>query len=198
MEEHGMWRPNRGIVWICIAFVFHPTVGAQEIVEIRRRVLELGEGAAVKLKLADGSKRQGQVESIGSEGFNLRDRHATSAQMVNYRQIASFDLAKRVYRSNSGRNPVAAHRVAVALGTGHHVLARVRSGKTYRGLIASIDRQELTLHLDRTGQSVGIAYADIDHLEQNLSRLAKIGIVAGIGVGVCVAIYLRIVLDPNY
>ena len=78
------------------------------------------------------------------------------------------------------------------------MLARVRSGLTYRGQIEDVNSQSLTLRLDRTGQLVVISYEQIDHLEQNLSRLAKIGIIAGIGVGICVAIYLRIVLDPNY
>src|SRR4029453_17695959 len=110
----------------------------------------------------------------------------------------SLELAKRVYRSDSGRDPIAAHRVALALGPGHHVLTRVRGGKTFRGRIEDIYLQYLTLHLDNNSQSVAIPYAQIDHLEQNLSRLAKIGIIAGIGTGVCFLIWWRIVTDPNY
>ena len=193
-----MWRLNQAIAWICIAGVLCSTLGAQDVVGMQRRVTELGQGAYIKLKLVDGSKRRGQVESIGTEGFDLKESHERSARRVNYGQIASLDLAKRVYRSDAGRDPVAAHRVAVALGPGHHVLTRVRTGKTYRGRIENIDLQHVTLHLDNTGQSVAIPYAQIDHLEQNLSRLAKIGIIAGIGAGVCFLIWWRIVTDPNY
>lgn len=193
-----MWRPNQAIACICIASVFCPTLGARDVVDMERRVNELGPGADIKLKLTDGSKRRGQVESIGTEGFDLKQSHERSAQRIDYGQIVSLDLAKRVYRSGAGRDPVAAHRVAVALGDGHHVPTRVRDGKTYRGHIENIDPQHLTLHLDHTGQSVAIPYAEIDHLEQNLSALAKIGIVAAIGVGICFLIWWRIVTDPNY
>jgi hypothetical protein len=193
-----MWRLNQAIAWTCIACVFCPTLGARDVVDMERRVTELGLGADIKLKLTDGSKRRGQVEWIGTEGFDLKQSHERSAQRIDYVQIASLDLAKRVYRSDAGRDPVAAHRVAVALGPGHHVLTRVRGGKTYRGRIENIDPQYLTLHLDHSGQSVAIPYAQIDHLEQNLSRLAKIGIIAAIGAGVCFLIWWRIVTDPNY
>ena len=112
--------------------------------------------------------------------------------------LGAKETARRVYRSKGGRDPVAAHRVALALGPGHHVLTRVQSGKTYRGHIEKIDPEHLTLRLDRTGQSIAIPYMQIDHLEQNLSRLAKVGIVAAVGAGVCFLIWWRIVTDPNY
>jgi hypothetical protein len=192
-----MWKRNQAIAGICVVCVLCPTLGAQSV-DIQRRVHELGQDAEVKLKLTDGSKRRGHVTSIGSDGFDLQEPHGRTAQRIAYGEIASLDLAKRVYRSNQGRDPVAARRVALALGPGHHVLTRVQSGKTYRGLIENIDDRQLTLHLDRTGDAVAIPYAEIDHLEQNLSRLAKIGIVAAVAVGVVVAIYLRIVTDPNY
>jgi len=193
-----MWRLNQAMAWICIASLFGRTLGAQDVAEMQRRVTQLGPGADVRLKLVDGSKRRGRVQSIGTEGFDLKESRERSTKRIDYGQLAFLDLTKRVYRSNAGYDPVAARRVAVALGRGHHVLTRVRGGKTYRGHIENIDLQYLTLHLDNNGQSVAVSYAQIDHLEQNLSRLAKIGIIAGIGAGVCFLIWWRIVTDPNY
>src|SRR5688572_21570638 len=120
-----MLRLNEAIAWICIACVFCHTLGAHDFADMQRRVTELGQGAAVKLKLVDGSKRRGQVEWIGTEGFDLKESHERSARRIEYSRIAGLDLAKRVYRSDAGRDPVAARRVAVALGPGHHVLTRV-------------------------------------------------------------------------
>jgi ribosome maturation factor RimP len=194
-----MWKLHQAIAWIVIVCVFCPTLEAQDVVDMQRRVAELGQGAEIKLKLGDGSRRRGQVERIETEGFDLRESRESPARRIEYGQIASLELARRVYRSDGGPDPVAAHRVAVALGPGHHVLTRVRSGETYRGHIEKIDLQEFTIQLDRTRQLVVIPYAQIDHLEQNLSRAAKIAIAAAaIGVGVLVVIYLRIVTDPNY
>ena len=191
-----MLKRNRLIACICLASLLCPTLAAQNFV--RRQIAEFGVGTELNLKLTDGKNLRGLVETIGADGITLADSRRRSLQYVDYAQIVSIGATKRVYRSDSGPDLIAAHRVALALGPGHHVLARVRSGLTYRGHIEGVNSQSLTLRLDRTGQLVVISYEQIDHLEQNLSRLAKIGIIAGIGIGICVAIYLRIVLDPNY
>ncbi|MBK5292718.1 MAG: hypothetical protein JJE04_13690 [Acidobacteriia bacterium] len=92
---------------------------------------------------------------------------------------------------------MAARRVALALGPGHHVLTRVRTGRTYRGHIEMIEEQNFTLRLDRSRQSIAIPYAEIDHLEQNLSLRAKIGIAAAIAGTVGFLIYWRTVIDHD-
>jgi hypothetical protein len=189
---------NRLIACVCILSLMSPTLLAEKVDDIERRIAELGEGAELKLKLTDGKKLRGIVDTIGVDGIAMRNSHGLPVQDITYAEIASIEATKRTYRSDSGPDLIAAYRVAVALGPGHHVLARVRNGRTYRGHIEEVNSESLTVRLDRTGQPVVIPYAEIDHLEQNLSRLAKIGIIAGIGVGICVAIYLRIVLDPNY
>lgn len=62
-------------------------------------------------------------------------------------------------------------RVACALGPGRHVLIPIRTGKNYRGDIETVSTEGLTLRLDPTDQSVRISCKEIDHLEQNLSRM---------------------------
>jgi small nuclear ribonucleoprotein (snRNP)-like protein len=194
-----MWRLRHAIAWTCIPLVFCPTgVAGRDSTEVQNLLSELGRGAQIKLKLVDGSKLRGQVESIGSEGFVFKAASGSSGHSIDYENIVDLDPAKRVYRSRSERDPVEARRVAVALGLGHHVLTRVQNGTTYRGHIEGIDLQHLSLRLDRSGQSIAIPYSEIDHLEQNLSALAKVGIVAGIGAGICFLIWWRIVTDPNY
>lgn len=112
-------------------------------------------------------------------------------------QTTGAKPVRRAYRSSRGRDPVAAHRVALALGPGHHVLTRVRSGKTYRGRIDKVGQEEFTLLLDHAKGPVSIPYAEIDHLEQNPSRRAKIGIVAAIAAGVGLLIFWRFVIDQD-
>jgi hypothetical protein len=193
-----MAKCRQMIVWICISLLFCPVIKAQDVVEIQRRAAAIGQGADIKLKLIDGNRHRGVVDRIGPHWIDLRESPNHPVRSIEYAQIASLEIARRVYRSHTERDPIAAYRVALALGPDHHVLTRVRSGKTYRGHIQDIDLRGLTLRLDRTANSVTIPYEEIDHLEQNLSRLAKIAIVAGIGLGVCTAIWLRIVTDPNY
>ena len=193
-----MAKWKQAIVWICISSVLCPVIHAQEVIEMQRRVAAIGQGAEIKLKLADGSRHRGIVDGIGPQWLDLRESPNQPVRSIEYAHIASLELARRVYRSHPKRDPIAAYRVALALGHEHHVLTKIRSGKTYRGHIQGIDPRVLTLRLDRTSDLISIPYEQIDHLEQNLSRLAKVAIIAGIGLGVCTVIWLRIVTDPNY
>ena len=122
-----MWRIRKAVASICGALIVCPTVAGRDGLEARHLLSDLGPGADIKLKLVDGSKRRGRVESIGSEGFVLKSAPASAGQSIDYGLVADLDLVQRVYWSRSERDPVEARRVAVALGLEHHVLARVRS-----------------------------------------------------------------------
>lgn len=190
-----MRKLNQALVAICVVSVLCPALASQDALAMKRRLEEFGPGADVKLRLADGSKRRGLIGQTRVDGFELRLAQTAAVQDFEYAQVASIELTSRVYRSNAGRDPVAAHRVALALGPGHHVLTRVRVGKTYRGHIDSVDPEGFTVLLDHTKKSITIPYAEIDHLEQNLSRAAKIGIVAAIAGGVALLVFWRYVID---
>jgi hypothetical protein len=86
--------------------------------------------------------------------------------------------APRVYRARTNTDPAAARRVALALGENQHVVTRLRTGKTYRGHIVSIAEESLQMRLDRSNATLDIPFTEVTYLEQNLTRRAKIAIVA--------------------
>lgn len=106
-------------------------------------------------------------------------------------QAQKGESARPVYRAGSLPNPTEAHRVALALGEGKHVVVRLQSKKTHRGHIHSIDRKQLQIRLDHTSRLLAIAFDDVAYLEQNLTRKAKIAIIAGVaGAAVLTVFFL--------
>jgi hypothetical protein len=186
---------NQAIAILCISGLLPLPCAAEgrreSVADVQRLVDQLGSGADLKVTFEDGHKVRGQVGAIQSEGFELLSRHHDHASYVRYDEITTVRLARRVYRSANGRDPSAARRVAFALGRGHHVLARVLTGKTYRGHIETLEAQGFTVRLDHTGQAVPLSYSEIDHLEQNLSRGAKIGLLAAAAGAIVLIVILR-------
>ena len=190
-----MRKWNQAIATMCIAGLL-PLPGAAErkresVAELQQLVNQFGSGADLKVTFKDGHKARGHVGAIQSQGFELLSRSDHPSSYVRYDDLAALRLGRRVYRSAKGRDPDAARRVAFALGRGHHVLARVRTGKTYRGHIETLNPQWFTVRLDHTGQAVPLSYIEIDHLEQNLSRGAKIGLLAVAAGAIVLIVILR-------
>jgi hypothetical protein len=192
-----MHRPNQAFFAAFIAGALCPALAAQDYLAIQRQVEALGSGAEVKLRMADGRKERGRIGRMDADGFDFQTGKGSPEKRYDYAKVAGVELARRVYRSTGGRDLAAAHRVAMALGPGHHVLAQVRGGKTYRGHIDSIGQTEFTLRLDHSARSMNIPFMEIEHLEQNLSLKAKIGIAAAIAGTVGFLIYWRTVIDHD-
>lgn len=192
---------NQIIATMCVVAML-PVQGMAELERqaqpgIRELVEVFGTGSELKLSCADGRRLRGRVTEIRSEGIEFLVRGRSEAPVtLQYDDILALTLARRVYRSDDGRDTLLARRVATALGRGHHVLARVQSGRTYRGHINAVRPDGLTLVLDRSDRAVSISYGEIDHLEENLSRAAKIGIIAAVAGGVVgivlLAIYVKL------
>ena len=103
----------------------------------------------------------------------------------------SVDLEKqrRVYRARKAPDPAAARRVALVLGEGKHIVVRLHSGKTHRGHLQAIEPSQLRIRLDHTGRSLEVPFDEVAYLEQNLTRRAKIAIVAGVGAAAFFTIF---------
>jgi hypothetical protein len=103
----------------------------------------------------------------------------------------SVDLEKQrpVYRASKAPDPAAARRVALVLGEGKHIVVRLHSGKTHRGHIQAIDPSQFRVRIDRTGRSLEISFDEVAYLEQNLTRRAKIAIVAAVGAAAFLTIF---------
>jgi len=145
---------------------------------------EFGVGADVRLSLADGNKLRGRVEAIHDEVFVLRPKSESPPRELRYDEVTQLRLARSSFRANGNPDPEEARRVALALDVGKHVMTKVAGGRTFRGHIESIQADYLVLRLDHSAGAVQIPYQEVRHLEQNLSRGAKIGIIVAVAAGV--------------
>ena len=111
--------------------------------------------------------------------------------VINQVAMAQFPKSERVrlvYRAGTIPDPQAAHRVALALGEGKHIVVRLYSGKTHRGHIQSIDEGQFQVRLDRSDKLLAIQFDQVAYLEKNLTRKAKIALIAAAAAAAVVTI----------
>ena len=149
---------------------------------------QIGVGAEVKLKLAGGEKVRGNIQAMDDQGFVLDSGQQASHRRINYDQVARVALASLVYRATGVPDPIAASRVVLGLGAGHHIVVKTTEGKEYHGNIQVIGEDHFVIVPDHQTGSVQIAYTQVRYVEQNLSKGAKIAIVVGVIVVVAVVV----------
>ena len=150
----------------------------------------LGEGAAVKVKLATGETLEGVVSNIDADGFDLVTTRVRVLRRIDYPAVAELRFARTTYRAAGRPDVTEAGRVAAGL-VGRHVAVEVAGRSTYRGHVQNATAEHLVLQLDRVGTLLEVAYADIDELGPNLSRGAKAGLwTTGVVVGLTIILTL--------
>ena len=91
------------------------------------------------------------------------------------------------YRAHGHPDPAEARRVVLALGMGKHVVVNTTAGREFHGNIVAIEQGYFSVVPDRQTAPVQIAYADIKHVEKNLSLGATIVLLVLIAAAVVVA-----------
>lgn len=157
---------------------------------IKQRIDLLGVGAKVKVELARGTRLRGAISAVEDEAFVLESERAAAPQRVAYEDVAQVKLAKLTYRAVAQPDPVEARRVVVGLGVGRHIVVKTTGGKEYHGQIQAIDRAYFILLPDRQATPVQVDYDKVAQVGPNLSKGAKIAIVAAVVVTVVVAVYI--------
>lgn len=163
-----------------------------------RQVRMLGEGAAVKLKLATGEKLEGVIGGIDSDAFDLVTVPDRVRHRVAYPAVSELKFARTRYRAGGRPDATEAGRVAAGL-VGRHVAVAVAGRSTYRGHVQRAAAEHLVLQLDRAGTPLEIAYADIEELGPNLSRTAKAGLwTTGVVVGLTILLtVMEVAEEPD-
>ncbi|MBZ5544488.1 MAG: DUF971 domain-containing protein [Acidobacteriia bacterium] len=112
-------------------------------------------------------------------------------------QVTEVKPAKLFYRAQGQPDAVEARRTVLGLGVGRHIQVKTTTGKEYHGNIQTIDTDTFTMLPDRQTSSVEIPFLQVQYVEQNLSKFAKIAIavfVAGtIAIVVLVVVYVHAV-----
>lgn len=156
---------------------------------MKQQIDQLGVGAKVKVRLASGEKLSGWIEAIEERAFLLASARDGSPRQVAYDQITQLSLAKLTYRASRQSDPAEAKRVVAGLGVGRHIMVKTVAGQEIHGNIQAIESDRFTMLPDHQKATVQIAYSDITQLGPNLSRAAKIAIVAA-AIGAVVIIII--------
>ena len=152
--------------------------------EVKQQIDQFGVGANLKVQLANGKKVKGSVVALGEDGFELSAKSGDSPRHIAYNNVNEVKLAKLKYRAKGTPDVVEARRVVLGLGVGHHIQVKTTAGKEYHGNIQVIDSDSFSMLPDRETAPVQIAFADVQYVEQNLSRGAKIAIIVVAGLAV--------------
>ena len=112
-------------------------------------------------------------------------------------QSPNSERVRPVYRAGTIPDPPAAQRVALALGEGKHIIVRLYSGKTHRGHIQSIDEGQFQVRLDRSDNLLAIPFDQVAYLEQNLTRKAKIALIAVAAAAAALTIFFLVLEYGN-
>jgi small nuclear ribonucleoprotein (snRNP)-like protein len=147
---------------------------------IQQQVTDLGVGADVKVKLADGKKLRGQIQAIADQSFQLALKREGTSEAIAYDQVAELRLTDLYYKAKGGPDATEARRTVLGLGIGKHVLVKYRNGMKIRGTIEMIDTDYFAVLGDHQSTSLQVSYADTWLAQPNLSRFAKMLI--GVGV----------------
>jgi ribosome maturation factor RimP len=164
---------------------------------VRQEMIQYGVGANLKLRLADGKKLKGSLVFLGEDGFELRGQPKEAPRHIAYSQVTEVKPATLSYRAKGQPDAVAARRTVLGLGVGHHIQVKTTTGMEYHGNIQTIDTDTFTMLPDRQSSAVEISFSQVQYVEQNLSKFAKIAIavfVAGtIAIVVLVVVYVHAV-----
>ena len=177
-----------------------PTLAAETSTHpelVRREMIQYGVGANLKLRLADGKRLKGSLVFLGEDGFELRGQPKEPPRHIAYSQVTEVKPAMLSYRAKGQPDAVEARRTVLGLGVGHHIQIKTTTGKEYHGNIQTIDTDSFTMLPDRQSSAVQISFSQVQYVEQNLSKFAKIAIavfVAGtIAIVVLVVVYVHAV-----
>ena len=162
---------------------------------IKQEIIQYGVGANLKLRLADGKKLKGSLVFLGEDGFELRGKPEETPRHIAYSQVTEVKPVRLSYRAKGQPDAVEARRTVLGLGVGHHIQVKITTGKEYHGKIQTIDTDAFTMLPDRQTSAVQISFSEVQSVEQNLSKGAKIviavAVVATIAVVVLVAVYVH-------
>jgi ribosome maturation factor RimP len=165
--------------------------GASPRPDLKQRVEHFGIGTELKLKLTNGEKLRGSVESIGADSFVVAPKDKAGATPeIAFNDLESANYPKRGYKTEDIPDAVAAKRMVVQLGVGEHIMVKVSPTEKVRGHIVAIQDDEFAILPDGEKSPRNVPYSSIHKVNKNLSLGATIAIVVGIAAAVVLILVL--------
>jgi small nuclear ribonucleoprotein (snRNP)-like protein len=147
------------------------------------RILKLGLGNWVGVRLLSGVAFSGRIVSIDEQSFNLQRYGDTAATPVAYRDL--FDLQTGMPMARFSRNPLtpeAVHARLLKLGMGNWAGVQLQNGIAFSGRIVSIDENSFGMQLYGDPEITPVAYSDVVYLQTEMT-MKGFWIMTGVGFG---------------
>jgi ribosome maturation factor RimP len=158
--------------------------------EFRQRVEQFGIGTELKLKLQNGEKLRGAVESIGTDSFVLVPKDEAAPREVAFHDLKSLRYPSRGYEAQAAPDPLSARRMVVQLGVGEHIMVKLGPEQKVRGHIREIHDDHFVVLPDGQSNTIRVPYDSVWKVNKNLSFGATIAIVVGIAAAVVLILVL--------
>lgn len=166
-----MWRASISVGVIFCLFVVQSVSMAASFgpATVKQQVEQLGPGARVKVKLANGQKVSGEIAKLRDDGFALASKNGAAPRQIAYNDVRQLKLGSRRYTAHQQVDPATARRVVQALGVGRHIMVNPTGRHAIHGNIQAIGADQFTVLPDHSNAPVTIAYNDVHHVEKNLT-----------------------------
>jgi hypothetical protein len=158
--------------------------------DLKQRVEQFGVGADLKIRLANGDKIRGAVESVGSDAFVLTPKGDNAPLEIAYADLQAVSYPPRGYKTEGTPDAAAAKRVVVKFGVGEHILVKTNPDQALHGYIRGIEDDHFIFQPDGKAAVQQIAYSEVHKVHKNLSFGATIAIIAGIAAAVALILVL--------
>lgn len=158
--------------------------------DLKQRVEQFGVGTELKLKLQNGEKLRGSVETIAQDSFTVVSKEDGATRQVAFHDLEKVSYPKRGYKTDDTPDPAAAKRMVVQLGVGQHIMVKVSPTQKVRGHIREIHDDHFVIQPDGQISTMQVPYSSIWKVNKNISFGATIAIVVGIAAAVVLILVL--------
>jgi ribosome maturation factor RimP len=169
--------------------LFHLSLPAKTM-DVKQRVELFGVGTDLKVKLKDGEKLRGSIESIRDSSVVMALQGDGAKREIGFDALETVSYPSRGYKANGTPDAAAARRMVVQLGVGEHIMVQVSPKEKIRGHIAAIHHDHFVIAPDGKTTPVTVDYSTIHKVNKNLSFGATIAILVGIAAAVVLILVL--------
>jgi small nuclear ribonucleoprotein (snRNP)-like protein len=160
--------------------------------QIHLRIVKLGMGCWVGIRLQNGTAFSGRIVSYDNQGFSLQKYGETEATKITY--IDVFEIQTEMPIARTSGQPLTSevvHARILKRGLGYWVGVQLQNGIAFSGRIVSIDENSFGLQLYGDPEVTPVAYDDVVYLAIPSAKpvwilmgvgLAAVGTMAAVGI----------------
>jgi small nuclear ribonucleoprotein (snRNP)-like protein len=165
--------------------------------QVHARILKLGLGNWVGVRLQNGTAFSGKIVSDDSQAFLVQQYGAVEPTKVAYSDVFELETGMPVAKtSRKPLTPEVVHARILKRGMGYWVGVQLENGVAFSGRIVSVDENSFGLQLYGDPDVTPVAYDDVVYLETGTPP-AAFWAIAGAMIATGVVVPLVMVHEMN-